>query len=103
MIVEASANRLLLREGERRHPQITEIPIAQPVFVLGLLRCGTTFLHNLLALHPQSIELGIVRRHHETAYDGEVLTDTVGLHPVRRRAFSVRSSHCRSMSASAGT
>ncbi|MFE3279186.1 sulfotransferase [Nocardia sp. NPDC059239] len=53
MVVEALHNRLLLRDNVNRHPQITQIPIDKPVFVLGLPTSGTTFLHNLLVLHPQ--------------------------------------------------
>ncbi|MFE3059491.1 sulfotransferase [Nocardia sp. NPDC059236] len=51
--MEALHNRLLLRDNVNRHPQITQIPIDKPVFVLGLPTSGTTFLHNLLVLHPQ--------------------------------------------------
>ncbi|MCU1644033.1 MAG: hypothetical protein JWN03_4308 [Nocardia sp.] len=53
MIVDALRNRLLLRDNAERHPQICQIPVSAPVFILGLPRSGTTLLHNLLALHPQ--------------------------------------------------
>ncbi len=33
-------------------PQITDVPVRSPVFVLGLPRTGTTFLHRLLSLDP---------------------------------------------------
>jgi hypothetical protein len=33
-------------------PQVLQIPIRSPVFVLGLPRTGTTFLHQLLSLDP---------------------------------------------------
>ncbi|MGZ6957202.1 MAG: sulfotransferase family protein [Acidimicrobiia bacterium] len=45
----AAANRLLVRDLLRRHPEILEIPIEQPVIVVGLPRSGTTHLVNLLA------------------------------------------------------
>jgi hypothetical protein len=35
------------------NPAVRELPITQPVFVTGLFRSGTTFLHRLLALDPQ--------------------------------------------------
>lgn len=32
--------------------QISTIPIRRPIFVIGFPRTGTTFLHELLGLHP---------------------------------------------------
>jgi len=43
------ANRLLIRDLLRRHPEILEIPIERPVIVVGLPRSGTTNLVNMLA------------------------------------------------------
>lgn len=40
-----------LIELTSRHPEITRSPV-RPVFVTGLLRTGTTLVHNLLAQHP---------------------------------------------------
>ncbi len=45
----STANRLLIRDLLRRHPEILEIPIVRPVIVVGLPRSGTTHLVNLLA------------------------------------------------------
>jgi len=47
--VRSAANRLLIRDLLRRHPEILEIPIEQPLIVVGLPRSGTTHLVNLLA------------------------------------------------------
>ena len=47
--VRYAANRLLIRDLLRRHPEILEIPIVRPVIVVGLPRSGTTHLVNLLA------------------------------------------------------
>lgn len=44
-----AANRLLIRDLLRRHPEILEVPIERPVIVVGLPRSGTTHLVNLLA------------------------------------------------------
>jgi Sulfotransferase family len=44
-----AANRLLIHDLLRRHPEILDIPIARPVIVVGLPRSGTTHLVNLLA------------------------------------------------------
>lgn len=35
-----------------KHPRITRIPVKKPIFVIGFTRTGTTFLHELLGLHP---------------------------------------------------
>ncbi len=47
--VRYAANRLLIRDLLRRHPEIVEIPIVRPLIVVGLPRSGTTNLVNLLA------------------------------------------------------
>jgi hypothetical protein len=41
-------NLLELREAEERNPAILKQPIEQPIFITGLPRSGTTFLHSLL-------------------------------------------------------
>ncbi len=48
-------NLLILRDEERRNPTITEQRIDQPLFITGLPRSGTTFLHNLLAEDPANL------------------------------------------------
>lgn len=47
-------NRLEMSEWRRRHPEIAEERIAQPLFVIGMGRTGTTILHDLLAQDPGS-------------------------------------------------
>ncbi|HEX6842370.1 MAG TPA: sulfotransferase [Stellaceae bacterium] len=42
-------NLLRLRDAERRAPAILDEPIGAPIFITGLPRSGTTFLHRLLA------------------------------------------------------
>lgn len=41
--------RLLIQDELTRHPDIADVPIERPVFILGFPRTGTTVLHNLLA------------------------------------------------------
>src|SRR6516162_8919909 len=43
------SNLLRLREEERRAPEILEQQVERPIFIAGLPRSGTTFLHSLLA------------------------------------------------------
>jgi hypothetical protein len=47
--VKAAANRLKNREFLKRHPQIEDIVIDRPIFIVGLPRSGTTHLENLIA------------------------------------------------------
>ena len=42
------ANLLRMRQAETQAPEITAQPIVQPIFITGLPRSGTTFLHSLL-------------------------------------------------------
>ncbi len=47
-------NLLILRDRERADGHILSRPVEQPIFVLGMPRSGTTFLHGLLAEDPAS-------------------------------------------------
>ncbi len=47
--VRAAANRLRVHDLLTRHPDILEVPLTQPIIVVGLPRSGTTHLVNLLA------------------------------------------------------
>ncbi len=42
-------NLLRLRDEERRCPEILRQPIVKPIFITGMPRSGSSFLHNLLA------------------------------------------------------
>jgi hypothetical protein len=44
--------RLQLVSYLKRHPAIEKVKLQRPVFVIGFPRTGTTFLHELLGLHP---------------------------------------------------
>jgi hypothetical protein len=47
--VKAAANRLKNCEFLKRHPEIEQIVIDRPIFIVGLPRSGTTHLENLIA------------------------------------------------------
>ena len=53
-IMRCLANLLRLDAAEERYPAIRSRPITQPVFITGLPRSATTFLHTLLSLDPQN-------------------------------------------------
>lgn len=44
--------RAKIAETLARHPEIEAEPVEAPVFITGLLRTGTTMLHNVLSGHP---------------------------------------------------
>lgn len=44
--------RLKLIDYIKRNPDVLNVPVRSPVFVMGLPRTGTTFLHRLLSLDP---------------------------------------------------
>jgi hypothetical protein len=46
-------NRLKVVEYGKRHAQVASERVAAPVFIVGMPRSGTTFLHNLLMFDPQ--------------------------------------------------
>ncbi|MBB84688.1 MAG: sulfotransferase family protein [Deltaproteobacteria bacterium] len=45
-------NRLQIVETLRRHPEIEDQPVEQPLFIVGLSRSGTSILHELLTQDP---------------------------------------------------
>jgi hypothetical protein len=45
--------RLQVQEAYKRHPEIDDEVITEPVFILGLGRSGTTILHETLSQDPQ--------------------------------------------------
>jgi hypothetical protein len=51
-LVRLLHNRLRLIEDRRRHPGIAAEVIRRPLFITGLPRSGTTFLHAMLAQDP---------------------------------------------------
>jgi hypothetical protein len=52
-ILRMLCNRLRITEDCRRHPEIANGAVRRPLFITGLPRSGTTFLHTLLAQDPR--------------------------------------------------
>jgi hypothetical protein len=51
-IVRFLSNLLIVQDALARHPDMSTTPIRQPVFITGLPRSGTTFLHRLMLTDP---------------------------------------------------
>jgi hypothetical protein len=75
-IVRFLSNLLRLCEEEKKAPEILNEQISAPIFILGLPRSGTTFLHNLMALDPGNL----APRAWQTIYP----------YPLRRRELTNR-------------
>ena len=54
-LVRFLSNLLRLVDEEKRAPEILAQPIARPIFISGLPRSGTTFLHSLLTEDPGNL------------------------------------------------
>jgi hypothetical protein len=54
-VVRFLSNLLRLHDEETRAPEILSQPITNPIFISGLPRSGTTFLHSLLAEDPGNL------------------------------------------------
>jgi hypothetical protein len=52
LLTQLLANRLLIEDTVKRHPEIVEIDIKAPIIICGLPRTGTTHLHNLISADP---------------------------------------------------
>jgi hypothetical protein len=57
-------NAQLIEDAHRTHPALGQAPVAAPIFILGLPRSGTTFLHGLMAEDPENL----VPRNWQTIY-----------------------------------
>jgi hypothetical protein len=53
LVVDTLIARFRMDDWIHRHPEVLEMPVERPVFILGLPRAGTTLLLNLLAFDPQ--------------------------------------------------
>ena len=51
LAVKDVARRLRVLDVLRRHPEIADVPIPPVLYITGLERSGSTFMHNLLARH----------------------------------------------------
>lgn len=47
-------NRLRVTDDIKRHPEILDVAIRKPVFMMGLPRTGSTIMHDLLAQDPDN-------------------------------------------------
>jgi hypothetical protein len=54
-VVRFLSNLLRLYDEERKAPAILDRPVSRPIFISGLPRSGTTFLHSLLAEDPANL------------------------------------------------
>lgn len=52
MLKKRMVTKLQFVDYLKKHSSIEKIPIKNPIFVIGFPRTGTTFLHELLGLHP---------------------------------------------------
>jgi hypothetical protein len=52
MLVTLLTNRLLMAEARKRELERFNVDLHPPIFILGMPRSGTTFLHRLLAADP---------------------------------------------------
>jgi hypothetical protein len=51
-VVRFLSNLLLIQDAAARSPRMTDEPVDKPIFITGLPRSGTTFLHRLMLTDP---------------------------------------------------
>jgi hypothetical protein len=71
--VKAAANRLKNRDFLKRNPQLEDIVIDRPIFIVGLPRSGTTHLENLIAADRRLRYLPVYLGSEATPTPGETL------------------------------
>ncbi len=79
--VRSTANRLLVHDLLRRHPEILDVPIARPLIVVGLPRSGTTHLVNLLAADTRFRSLPLWESYEPVPHPREEAARTDGVDP----------------------
>jgi hypothetical protein len=67
--------------AHQKTPALASTPVAAPIFILGLPRSGTTFLHALLAEDPNNL----VPRNWQTIYPAPRQPDFIPAHDARAR------------------
>ena len=63
LLIETLIARLKYVADRKRHPQWRDEVINAPIFILGMPRAGTTFLHNLMGSDPESRTLRLFELH----------------------------------------
>ncbi len=69
-------NRLRMEDLLRRHPEIHDVPVEQPVIITGFFRTGSTHLHNTLAANPALRYLPMWEAFEPVPPPGETAKDT---------------------------
>ena len=102
--VKSLVHRMLTEDYVVRHPEVKDLPIERPVFILGFPRTGTTLLHNLLALDddrralefwelaspvPRTDDL-VAENARRLKFARQMLTLTYLIAPEMRQAHEVR-------------
>jgi hypothetical protein len=77
-LVRLLRNAAMIDRAHQANPALGERPIEKPLFILGLPRSGTTFLHALLAEDPENL----VPRAWQTLYPAP---RPVGFNPARHK------------------
>ena len=70
-LTQFARSRLLIRDYEKRHPEVEEIEIVRPIVVVGLPRSGTTHLLNLLAADSRRHSLPLWESYEPLPMPGE--------------------------------
>src|SRR5881392_1909794 len=85
-LMRTLCSRLFMQRDRKAHPGIARQEIRDPLFIVGLLRSGTTLLHTLLALDPE----------HRVPLTWEVMTPSppTGDNENRRIQRAISSCNC---------
>jgi len=70
-LVQCASNRLLIEDLLKRHPEIHDIEIREPIIVAGLPRSGTTHLLNLMAADARLRSLPLWESYEPVPLTGE--------------------------------
>jgi hypothetical protein len=83
-------NAEIVLNAHRENPELGAAPVKAPLFILGLPRSGTTFLHALLAEDPENL----VPRNWQTIYPAPRQPDFAPARDKRARAVDRQLKFC---------
>lgn len=100
-LIRLLSNRLRVEQNYREYPEIKDIIIRKPMFIIGLGRTGSTYLHNLLAQDPSVRTLrywelqrpSLCSTYDKATYDRNISMAKNEINGLYKNAFDLKRAH----------
>lgn len=88
-MVRYAKNRLKIEDLLKRHPEILQIELPNPIIVSGLPRSGTTHLVNILASHPELRAMELWETNEPVPQPDEMIFESTPENPRYQRSNAI--------------